>query len=332
MRTTIRPASETPWERAKMEQIVRADIAAFTSGRAEMANAMIEQSGIRVRPDRNRGRSAGINPSGRFEPVTRHVFDDGWETLEDLPPFKTEVQVEKPRTIITRNEFARYFLRPLDQSLSRLRARMRLLLRAADAQLHGPVAGAGFRIKAVRQAGRGEAARQGVVEGGLSAAHHRHRHQYRPLPADREAVAHHARDPRSARRAQSPGRHRHEIGAGYARHRHPVAHGRARAGQGCAVGDDARQDAGANDGAARLDADEAAGGDPAVERSRHPGFGDGGADRSRPDRSGDRAHPRRRPRGGRARRRLCAFAGCRSKSARSSRTGCCAIIPTATGT
>ena len=87
-----------------MEQIVRADIAAFTAGRAEMANAMIEQSGIRVRPDRSRGRSAGINPSGRFEPVTRHVFDDGWNSLEELPPFKTEVQVEKPRTIVTRNE------------------------------------------------------------------------------------------------------------------------------------------------------------------------------------------------------------------------------------
>ncbi|RJT39992.1 PA0069 family radical SAM protein [Mesorhizobium waimense] len=87
-----------------MEQIVRADIAAFGAGRAEMANAMIEQSGMRVRPDRNRGRSAGINPSGRFEPVSRHVFDDGWNSLEDLPPFKTEVQVEKPRTIITRNE------------------------------------------------------------------------------------------------------------------------------------------------------------------------------------------------------------------------------------
>jgi len=104
MGTTNRIASETPWERAKMEQIVRADIAAFGSGRAEMANAMIEQSGMRVRPDRNRGRSAGINPSGRFEPMTRHVFDDGWESLEDLPPFKTEVQVEKPRTIITKNE------------------------------------------------------------------------------------------------------------------------------------------------------------------------------------------------------------------------------------
>ncbi|RWB30147.1 MAG: PA0069 family radical SAM protein [Mesorhizobium sp.] len=87
-----------------MEQIVRADIAAFGTGRAEMANAMIEQSGMRVRPERNRGRSAGINPSGRFEPVSRHVFDDGWNSLEELPPFKTEVQVEKPRTIITRNE------------------------------------------------------------------------------------------------------------------------------------------------------------------------------------------------------------------------------------
>src|SRR5688572_8288186 len=104
MSRAIRRPAEMPWERAKMEQIVRADIAAFGAGRAEMANAMIEQSGVRVRPDRNRGRAAGINPSGRFEPLTRHVFDDGWESLDDLPPFKTEVQVEKPRTIITRNQ------------------------------------------------------------------------------------------------------------------------------------------------------------------------------------------------------------------------------------
>ncbi|CDX42276.1 conserved hypothetical protein [Mesorhizobium sp. SOD10] len=104
MNRAIRKPADSPWERAKMEQIVRADIAAFGAGRAEMANAMIEQSGMRVRPDRNRGRSAGINPSGRFEPVSRHVFDDGWNSLEELPPFKTEVQVEKPRTIITRNE------------------------------------------------------------------------------------------------------------------------------------------------------------------------------------------------------------------------------------
>ncbi|EXL09293.1 PA0069 family radical SAM protein [Aquamicrobium defluvii] len=86
-----------------MEQIVQADVAAFGTGRAEMGNAMIEQGGLRARPDWIRGRAAGINPSGRYEPVSRHVFDDGWESLEELPPFRTEVQVERPRTIITRN-------------------------------------------------------------------------------------------------------------------------------------------------------------------------------------------------------------------------------------
>lgn len=104
MGIAIRQSAERPWEKAKVEQIARADIAAFGTGRAEMANAMIEESGIRVRPERNRGRSAGINPSGRFEPLSRDVFDDGWNSIEDLPPFKTEVQIEKPRTIITRND------------------------------------------------------------------------------------------------------------------------------------------------------------------------------------------------------------------------------------
>lgn len=104
MRHDSRHTQESPFERAKVEQIVRADIAAFGAGRAKMANAIVDQSGLRVRPERSRGRSAGINPSGRFEPITRHVFDDGWDSLEDLPPFKTEVQVERPRTIITRNE------------------------------------------------------------------------------------------------------------------------------------------------------------------------------------------------------------------------------------
>ncbi|MGB3387145.1 MAG: PA0069 family radical SAM protein [Pseudaminobacter sp.] len=87
-----------------MEPIVRADVAAFRNGSSAMANAMIEESGIRIQDERRRGRAAGINPSGRFEPVTRHVFDDGWNTIEELPPFKTEVQTEKPRTIITRNQ------------------------------------------------------------------------------------------------------------------------------------------------------------------------------------------------------------------------------------
>lgn len=68
------------------------------------ADALMAASGMRVADDRVRGRGAGLNMSGRFEINTREVFDDGWSSIEDLAPFKTEVQIEKPRTIITRNQ------------------------------------------------------------------------------------------------------------------------------------------------------------------------------------------------------------------------------------
>lgn len=87
-----------------MNIVVQADKAAFGNGRAQHANALIEEAGLRIDNERRRGRGAGMNPTGRFEAESRHVYDDGWETIEDLPPFKTEVQLEKPRTIITRND------------------------------------------------------------------------------------------------------------------------------------------------------------------------------------------------------------------------------------
>lgn len=68
------------------------------------ADALVKASGLRVADERVRGRGAGLNMSGRFEISSREVFDDGWSSLEDLAPFKTEVQVEKPRTVITRNQ------------------------------------------------------------------------------------------------------------------------------------------------------------------------------------------------------------------------------------
>lgn len=71
---------------------------------ANIADAMVSASGLRIEIDRRRGRGAGMNPSGRFEHQERVAFDDGWSTLEDMPPFRTEVQIEKPRTAITRNE------------------------------------------------------------------------------------------------------------------------------------------------------------------------------------------------------------------------------------
>lgn len=87
-----------------MEPIRQADIAAFAGNGASAVNTIIDDSGLRIGTERRRGRAAGINPSGRYEAISRHVFDDGWNTLEELPPFKTEVQIEKPRTIITRND------------------------------------------------------------------------------------------------------------------------------------------------------------------------------------------------------------------------------------
>jgi DNA repair photolyase len=54
--------------------------------------------------DRRRGRGTLSNASGRYEPIARIAFDDGWQSLEELPPFKTEVQVDATRKIITRND------------------------------------------------------------------------------------------------------------------------------------------------------------------------------------------------------------------------------------
>ncbi|MDF2997159.1 MAG: family radical protein [Xanthobacteraceae bacterium] len=56
-----------------------------------------------VDDERRRGRGAVSNATGRFEPHAREAFDDGWESLDELQPFRTSVTVERPRTIINRN-------------------------------------------------------------------------------------------------------------------------------------------------------------------------------------------------------------------------------------
>ena len=55
-------------------------------------------------PDGRRGRGALTNHSGRYEPRSYELEDDGWEGLASIPALKTEVTVETPRTIITRNQ------------------------------------------------------------------------------------------------------------------------------------------------------------------------------------------------------------------------------------
>jgi DNA repair photolyase len=62
------------------------------------------EPGTTVDRERRRGRGAGSNASGRFEPLARVAFDDGWEGFEELPPFKTTVTVDATRKIIARND------------------------------------------------------------------------------------------------------------------------------------------------------------------------------------------------------------------------------------
>lgn len=50
-----------------------------------------------------RGRAADSNDVSRFDPYQRCEIDDGWERDDETPVLRTEVSLERPRTIISRN-------------------------------------------------------------------------------------------------------------------------------------------------------------------------------------------------------------------------------------
>ena len=52
-----------------------------------------------------KGRGAASNRSGRFEKEARQAVDDGWDLDDaDLPPLRTQVTLERPKTILARND------------------------------------------------------------------------------------------------------------------------------------------------------------------------------------------------------------------------------------
>jgi DNA repair photolyase len=71
---------------------------------APLPSAPAGELGTAVDRERRRGRGTVSNASGRFEPLARVVVDDGWQALDDLPPFKTSVTVDSTRKIIARND------------------------------------------------------------------------------------------------------------------------------------------------------------------------------------------------------------------------------------
>jgi DNA repair photolyase len=71
---------------------------------APLPSASAGEPGSLVDRERRRGRGSLSNATGRYEPLARVAFDDGWQGLEELPPFKTTVTADSTRKIITRND------------------------------------------------------------------------------------------------------------------------------------------------------------------------------------------------------------------------------------
>ena len=107
------------------------------------------------------------------------------------------------------------------EPVSRLRARLHLLLCAADARVPRPVGRPRLRDADLRQGGRAGAAAGGAVGAVVGAEGAGAQRRHRLLPADRADAAADAALPRGAGRVPQPGRRRHQERAGRARRRRP---------------------------------------------------------------------------------------------------------------
>jgi DNA repair photolyase len=88
-----RPAASRPADPGGPDAVAGADARTPAFGAAPLVDA-----------ERRRGRGARSNRVGRFEPQARESFDDGWEGLGELAPFKTEVYRETAKSIIASND------------------------------------------------------------------------------------------------------------------------------------------------------------------------------------------------------------------------------------
>jgi DNA repair photolyase len=71
---------------------------------APVPSAPAGELGTAIGRERRRGRGTASNASGRYEPLARVAFDDGWQGLDELPPFQTTVTADSTRKIIARND------------------------------------------------------------------------------------------------------------------------------------------------------------------------------------------------------------------------------------
>jgi DNA repair photolyase len=97
MTAVKRPPAQSPKLAAELPSV---PAGGFDPGTTDTTGLL----GVAVEFERRRGRGTLSNASGRYEPLARIAFDDGWRSLDELPPFKTHVTVDSTRKIITRNQ------------------------------------------------------------------------------------------------------------------------------------------------------------------------------------------------------------------------------------
>jgi DNA repair photolyase len=75
----------------------------FQNLEIRMADFFDENTDSQSQPRLHRGRGAAVNPAGRFEKLHSESIDDGWDIEEELPPLRTQVAVERSRSVLVRN-------------------------------------------------------------------------------------------------------------------------------------------------------------------------------------------------------------------------------------
>ena len=242
-----------------------------------------------------RGRGALSNPSGRFEAEQREQVDDGWgsleDVLEDLPVFATTITRERPKSIITRNESPDI---SFDRSINPYRGCEHGCTYCFARPTHAYVglsAGLDFETRLFVKDGAAD-----LLERELSAKN------YQPKTI---AIGTNTDPYQPIERTHRIMRSLLDV---LARHNHPVGivtksalvtrdidllgpDGGKGTGEGRAVDHDARPQAGAVHGAARLDARATPRGDPAIVGGWHSDDRHGRTDHPGGERCRDRDHP-----------------------------------------
>ena len=166
------------------------------------------------RPPSSRARDAApqATTAAASRPRSGSPFDDGWGIVDDEPaPLATTLTRRRDAHDHRPQRLAGYRLRPLDQPVSRLRARLHLLLCAAEPCLSRPVARPRFRDPHLLQAaGGGAACARSCARRAMPAG--RSRSAATPTPTSRPSAGSAITrvDPRSAARFPPPGHDRHQ--------------------------------------------------------------------------------------------------------------------------